>query len=130
MEGVVDIPGVIQRLRQQRTKMVQTLVHYRYIALFVLVLHYVGKYLFVLFPHILSKCVFVHTFCGRLLQIDEVMPTESFQLTVSFQSKHHTLESKVATLDVVFPPRTSTSSSMMPYWSQSHVETLRSKQQI
>ena len=25
-EGVVDIPGVIQRLRQQRTKMVQTLV--------------------------------------------------------------------------------------------------------
>ena len=26
-EGVVDIPGVIQRLRQQRTKMVQTLVH-------------------------------------------------------------------------------------------------------
>ena len=25
-EGVVDIPGVIQRLRQQRTTMVQTLV--------------------------------------------------------------------------------------------------------
>ena len=55
------------------------------------------------------------------------MPTETFQLTVS---KHHTLESKVAALDVVFLPRTSTSSFMMPYWSQSHVEILRSKQQI
>ena len=42
--------------------------------------------------------MFVHTFCGRLLQIEAV----KFTVYMLSKSKHHTLESKVATLDDFF----------------------------